>query len=342
MGNAPAQVELRSAPPPRVDFEALMRAHRRELLVHCYRMLGSWTDAEDCVQEVSLRAWRGLSRFEGRASVRSWLYRIATNACLSARRSRARRSLPETSTPPAAAGSAPLPPIEDARWVEPLPPAAGDAEGVASARETVSLAFLVALQRLAPKQRAALLLRDVVGYEAGEVADILGTTTAAVHSALGRARARMQGFRREQADELGIAPSSLDQRGILKRYVEAWEAGDVDALVSLFSRDAVVSMPPFATWYRGRAAIARWLADMALGGGRTYRLYPTSANGQAAFAFYKSGGPCLPGETAHKAFGPHCIQLVWLERGRITRVVSFLNPRLFGPFGFGPRPPRKK
>jgi RNA polymerase sigma-70 factor, ECF subfamily len=319
---------------PRLDFDELMRAHRRELLVHCYRMLGSWTDAEDCVQEVALRAWRGLGRFEGRASARAWLYRIATNASLTARRRRARRSLPETEVPPAAAGSMPAPPIEETRWVEPMPV---PAEAVASAREAVSLAFLVALQRLAPRQRAALLLRDVVGYETSEVADILGTTTVAVHSALARARARMEGIRPDE----GPARPDRRERDLLDRYVEAWEAGDVKALVSLFSRDAVVAMPPFATWYRGRAAIARWLEGV-LHDGRAFRFFPTRANGPHAFAVYKSGRPCLPGEAAHASFGPHCIHLVWLDRGRVARVVSFLSRRLVQSFGFGVRPPRKK
>jgi RNA polymerase sigma-70 factor (ECF subfamily) len=309
-----------------------MRAHRRELLVHCYRMLGSWTDAEDCVQEVALRAWRGMARFQGRSSARSWLYRIATNACLTARRARARRSLPELEAAPLG----PTRPIEEARWIEPMP---DDAEAVASTRQEVSLAFLVALQHLAPRQRAALLLRDVVGYETDEVADILGTTTTAVHSALARARTRMDGLK---PDEIAPARPNRRQQVVLERYVEAWERGDVKALVALFSRDAIVSMPPFAAWYRGRAAIARWLAEQPLSGGRTFRLFPTRANGQVAFAFYKSGGPCLPGERAHETFAPHAIQLVWLEGDRIRRVTSFLSRRLVRAFGFGPRPPRKK
>jgi RNA polymerase sigma-70 factor, ECF subfamily len=334
MGQTTVSAALPASRTAHLDFEALMRAHRRELLVHCYRMLGSWTDAEDCVQEVSLRAWRGLGRFEGRSSARAWLYRIATNQCLTARRRR--RSLPEVEVPAAPLGAAPAPPIEEARWVEPMPV---HAEAAASAREDVSLAFLVALQRLAPRQRAALLLRDVVGYETSEVAQILGTTPTAVHSALARARARMGG---SHEDETPVAPPDQGQQRILKQYVAAWEAGDVKALVALFSRDAIVSMPPYRTWYRGRAAIARWLAERVLAGGRAFRFFPTRANGPNAFALYKSGAPCLPGETSHEAFEPHCIQLVWVEGGRVCRVVSFLSPRLVRAFGFGPRPPRKK
>lgn len=332
MGQATLPAALEPRDRPHLDFDELMRSHRRELLVHCYRMLGSWTDAEDCVQEVALRAWRGLARFEGRSSARSWLYRIATNTCLTARRSRARRSLPEIEVEIAGANE----PIEEARWIEPMP---DDAEAVASARQEVSLAFLIALQHLAPRQRAALLLRDVVGYETAEVADILGTTTAAVHSALARARGRMDGLRDGGA---GVARPNRRQEGILKRYVEAWEKGDVKALVALFSRDAIVSMPPLAAWYRGRDAIARWLAEQPLSGGHTFRFFPTRANGQVAFAIYMAGDPCLPGERANETFAPHAIQLVWLDGDRIARVVSFLSHRLVRAFGFGPLPPRKK
>jgi RNA polymerase sigma-70 factor (ECF subfamily) len=322
-----------------VPFEDLLRAHRRELLVHCYRMLGSWTDAEDVFQDVSLRAWRGLDRFEGRASARSWLYRIATNACLTALRGRSQRTLPDVSMPAAPVGGPLAPLLEEARWIQPFP-TGPDVEAVASSRESVTLAFVLALQHLPPRQRAVLLLREVVGYEASEVAAMLMTSTPAVNSALIRARARMARFRGRHGVEARIAPLSPGQQQLLRSYVRAWEAGDVDAIVALFSRDASVSMPPFATWYRGRVAIARWLSDQALADGRTFRLFPTFANGRPAFAFYKSGGPCLPGEPAHDAFEPHCIQVVWLARGRVTRIVSFLNPQLVKEFGFGPRLPR--
>lgn len=321
-----------------LSFEDLLRAHRRELLVHCYRMLGSWTDAEDVFQDVSLRAWRALGRFEGRASARSWLYRIATNACLTALRGRAQRSLPEVAVRAVPIGAAPAPPIEEARWIQPFP-SGTDVEAVASSRESVTLAFILALQHLPPRQRAALLLRDVVGYEAAEVAAMLKTSTPAINSALIRARARMARFRRRHQAEARTTPLSPSQQRLLRSYVKAWETGDVDAIVALLSRDAIVSMPPFATWYRGRAAIARWLADHTFADGRAFRLFPTFANGRPAFAFYKSGGPCLPGEPASEAFEPHCIQMVWLARGRVTRIVSFLDHRLVNEFGFGPRPP---
>jgi RNA polymerase sigma-70 factor, ECF subfamily len=214
-------------------------------------------------------------------------------------------------------------------------------EGRAAQREALTLAFVAALQCLPPKQRAVLLLRDVVGYEAGEVADILKTGTPAVNSALIRARDRMARFRERHGGEPLSKPVSAAQRRILKRYVAAWEAGDVAALVSLLSRDAVVTMPPFATWYRGRPAIERWLADAVLAGGRRFRLFPTFANGRPSFAFYKSGGPCLPGEKANAGFEPHCIQIVWFGRRGISRIASFLDARLVRAFGFGPRPPAR-
>jgi RNA polymerase sigma-70 factor (ECF subfamily) len=342
-GSTASARELGGEPRPAVSFEDMLRAHRRELLVHCYRMLGSWTDAEDVFQDVSLRAWRGFDRFEGRASARSWLYRIATNACLTALRGRSQRTLPDVSIPAAPVGGPLAPPADEERWIQPFP-TGRDVETVASSRESVTLAFVVALQHLPPRQRAALLLRDVVGYEAREVAAMLKTSTSAVNSALMRARARIARFG-GRGVEARIVPLSPGQQQLLSRYMKAWEGGDVDAIVALFSGDASASMPPFATWYRGRVAIARWLTDHALADGRAYRLFRTSANGRPAFAFYKAGGPCLPGEPVREALEPHCIQVVWLARRQVTRIVSFLNARLVKEFGFGPRPlfgPAKK
>lgn len=326
---------------PTVSVENLLRAHRRELLVHCYRMLGSWTDAEDVLQEVSLRAWRGLERFEARSSPRSWLYRIATNACLSARRSSLRRTLPEVAVPPAPRGALPAPPIEDARWIQPFP-SGHDVEAQASSRESVTLAFVLALQELPARQRAALLLRDVVGYEASEVAAMLQTSTAAINSALVRARARLARFRSRPEAAESAAPLSPAQRGVLRRYVRAWEAGDVDAIVALLSRDAIVSMPPFATWYRGRAAIARWLSESTFAVPRAFRLFPTFANGRPAFAFYSSGASCRPGKPASETPAPHSIQMVWLTGQKVSRMISFVDERLVHAFGFGQAPPSAK
>jgi RNA polymerase sigma-70 factor (ECF subfamily) len=341
MSSSPASADKSVDEPRRpASIEDLLRAHRRELLVHCYRMLGSWTDAEDVMQDVSLRAWRGLDRFEARSSTRSWLYRIATNACLSARRSRAQRTLPEIAVPPVPLGAVPAPPIEEARWIQPFP-SGPDVEAMASSRESVTLAFVLALQHLPPRQRAALLLRDVVGYEASEVAAMLKTSTPAINSALIRARARLDRFRERRGIAEKVTPLTPAQHQVLRHWVRAWEAGDVDGIVALLSRDAIVSMPPFATWYRGRVAIARWLAENTFAVERVFRVFPTSANGRPAFAFYSSGGPCLPGEPVRHILAPHSIQMVWLAGQKITRIIHFLDERLVHEFGFGPRPPER-
>jgi RNA polymerase sigma-70 factor, ECF subfamily len=297
-------------------------------------MLGSWTDAEDVLQDVLLRAWKGFGRFEGRSSPRSWLYRIATNACLTALRKRRARSLPESLGPAARIGAPLAPPEEDARWIQPIP---GNVEAHASVRESVTLAFVLLLQRLSPRQRAVLLLRDVVGYESGETARILGTTVASVNSALARARARVARSRRSHPQE-PPAPLDVTQRGVLKRYLKAWEQGDVDAIVSLLRRDATVSMPPWPTWYRGHASIARWLRTNALADGRAFRYRPTIASGQPAFAVYKKEW----GERSFRAFG---IEALWLDGPLVAKVVAFCFPGLNRAFGFPdrlPAPPRKK
>lgn len=314
-------------------FEAIVRPHRRELLVHCYRMLGSWTEAEDVFQDVSLRAWRGLRRFEGRASARSWLYRIATNACLTALRKRSRRSLPDAAGPPAPVGGALAPPLEEARWIQPFPTTAYyDVEELASSRESVTLAFVLALQYLPPRQRAVLLLREVIGYEAREVATMLRVTAPAVNSALARARARMARFRRGHRGEPRIAPLSAGQRKLLKGYLKAWEAGDIDTIVSLLSRDATFSMPPWPTWYRGRAGVTRWLVDEALADGRAFRYRPTVANGRPAFAVYKK-------ERRERTFSAFGIEVLWLDGHHVAKVVAFCFSRLNRAFGFPDRLP---
>lgn len=314
-------------------FDAIARAHRRELLVHCYRMLGSWTDAEDVLQDVMLRGWRGFARFEGRASARTWLYRIATNACLAALRGQRRRSIPDVAGQAAPVGAPLAPPVEEARWIQPFPTAAhSHVEALASARESVTLAFVLALQHLPPRQRAVLLLREVVGYESSEVAAMLRTTVPAVNSALARARGRVARLRRRHREEPGIAPLDAGQRKLLKSYLKAWEAGDIDTIVSLLSRDATFSMPPWPTWYRGRAAITRWLVDDALADGRAFRYRPTVANGRPAFAVYKKER----GERTFSAFG---IEILWLDGNHVAKVVAFCFPRLNRAFGFPVRLP---
>lgn len=312
-------------------FPRLVEQHRREILGHCYRMLGSWSEAEDVGQEVFLRAWRALERFEGRASVRSWLYRIATNACLTALRARTRRGLPTLESPAAASPYRvdPPDPEQEELWIEPYPDAVlsgtEDGETRAASRQTVTLAFVVALQHLPARQRAVLLLREVVGYEASEVASMLRMTLSAVTSALGRARARLARTRTASA-ELGPNSLTASQRRLLERYVEAWESGDVEALVALLSRDATFSMPPISTWFRGRRGISSALIGHVFGDERRFRLLPTRANGQLAFGIYKAEH----GESSYRGYG---IQLVSLGRGGVQSVVTFLVPRLVKAFG---------
>ncbi|MFL5734626.1 MAG: RNA polymerase subunit sigma-70, partial [Chloroflexia bacterium] len=256
-------------------FGHLTSPYRRELLVHCYRMLGSLEDAEDTLQETLLRAWRRLDSFEGRASLRAWLYRIATNASLDALDKRPRRVMPQAVGAPGGPES-PFPgPAQEHVWLEPLPDTLIDEQPAANpearyeARESVALAFLAALQNLPGRQRAVLILRDVLGWKANEVADLLDMTLAAVNSALQRARATMQhqGRRAEARAGFGVAPTSDEQTAsLLARYVEAWEAADAAKLVSLLRQDAMITMPPHFLWYRGRETIQEFLSGYLFSG----------------------------------------------------------------------------
>ena len=250
-------------------FQQLTEPHRRELLVHCYRMLGSFHDAEDLVQETLLRAWRGLKGFDGRASTRYWLYRIATNACLNALATRASagRVLPETESP-ATEQMPDREPASDIAWLEPYPDSAleqiaDDAPGPDARyemREAVQLAFIAAIQLLPPRQRATLLLTDVLGWSAAESARLLDSSVAAVNSALQRARTTLEERLAGRPPRIAIAASE-EQRALLERYVRAWESTDVDGFTALLKEDAVMSMPPWRQWYRGRAAIAAFFAQ---------------------------------------------------------------------------------
>jgi RNA polymerase sigma-70 factor (TIGR02960 family) len=270
-------------------FRELTEPHHRELQVHCYRMLGSLQDAEDVLQETLLAAWQGLDGFEGRASIRTWLYRIATNRCLNARRSASRRAAKEWNMPavepPEPTGFGEIP------WLEPYPdsllegainvplgPEAGYAQ-----TEAISLAFVTALQVLPPRQLAVLILRDVLGFHANEVADMLDTTVESVNGALKRARAGLE----RSADERQSAPApdSMSEQALVAEFVRAYESGDVDALVALLTTDIFVSMPPIPLEYRGLDTVSRLFAGI-FGSGRRVDLVPTRANGQPAFGAY--------------------------------------------------------
>ncbi len=272
-------------------FRALTEPHRRELLVHCYRMLGSLQDAEDTLQDTLLAAWQGLGRFEGRASIRTWLYRIATNQCLNARRSASRRPAREWDMPE-------VEPPEPTRlgevgWLEPFPDAL--LEGVIDVplgpearyeqSEAISLAFVTALQLLPPRQLAVLILREVLGFHAGEVADMLDTTVESVTSALKRARASLQQQPSTDEREPAPAPGSASEQALVAEFVSAYEAGNVDALVALLTDDVFISMPPIPLEYQGRDVVARLFAGI-FGSGRRVDLVPTRANGQPAFGAY--------------------------------------------------------
>jgi RNA polymerase sigma-70 factor (TIGR02960 family) len=282
-------------------FREVTEPYRRELQVHCYRMLGSFQDAEDALQDTMLDAWQGLAGFAGRASLRTWLYRIATNRCLKARRSASRRPAKEWDVP----GVQPPEPtrLGEVVWLEPFPdaflPGAVDMPPGPEARfeqtESISLAFVTALQLLPPRQLAVLVLRDVLGFHAHEVAEMLDSTTESVSSAVKRARASLQRHQRASAGrEPPPVTGSPAEEALVAKFARAYEAADLDALVALLTDDVLTSMPPLPLEYEGRDAVARFCA-LLFGAGRTYHLVPARANGQPAFGFYVDA----PGGVAH-------------------------------------------
>jgi RNA polymerase sigma-70 factor (ECF subfamily) len=274
-------------------FGRLVEPHRRELHAHCYRMLGSVHDAEDALQEAMLRAWRGLERFEGRSSLRAWLYRIATNASLDAIERRPKRVLP-IEFPPADPAHGPGEPLLESVWIEPYPDEAmGIEDGFASPearyelRESVELAFVAALQHLPANQRAALILREVLGFSAKETAEALETSVASVNSALQRARATLEKRLPERSQQQTLRDLGDEEVGALVgRYLDAWERHDVDAVVSMLSADAAFAMPPLGDWFGGREAIGAFLAGWPLSGQWRWRALRARASGQEALAFY--------------------------------------------------------
>ncbi|WP_326549041.1 sigma-70 family RNA polymerase sigma factor [Mycolicibacterium sp. ND9-15] len=297
-------------------FLADAQRYRRELLAHCYRMTGSMHDAEDLVQETYLRAWRSYQGFQGNSSVRTWLYRIATNTCLTALGSRQRRPLP---TGLGAPSSDPVDDIvarDEVPWLEPLPDESTDPSNIVAARESVRLAFVAALQHLSPRQRAVLVMREVLQWKASEVADAIGTSTAAVNSLLQRARAQLDAIGPTQDDELQ-PPESPEAQDLLTRYIAAFESYDIDKLVELFAADAVWEMPPFDGWYQGPSNIVLLSrTHCPAEGPGDMRFIRTTANGQPAAALYM-----LNRQTGlHEPFQMHVLDV---GRDGITHVVAF-------------------
>jgi RNA polymerase sigma-70 factor (ECF subfamily) len=312
-----------------IQAEALLEQHRAELTGYCYRMLGSTFEAEDAVQETMVRAWRSLERFEGRASLRSWLYRIATNVCFDALKGRQRRARP-MDLGPAGEASGPLPePLAHERFLEPAPdgrvlPEDGDPAELAVARETVRLAFVAALQALPPRQRAVLLLRDVLNWRAAEVADLLDTSVASVNSALQRARATLADSEPRAAE--AFDPQDAEQAELLARYLDAFERYDIDAFVALLHEDATQVMPPFAHWLVGRDQIHAWMLGLGIGC-KGSRIRPVgSANGLPAFAQWR-----VDPEGGYRAWSLHVVEIA---DGRVAGLNYFLDAeRLFPLFG---------
>jgi RNA polymerase sigma-70 factor, ECF subfamily len=310
------------------DFTSLTGRFRGELLAHCYRMLGSAEEAEDLVQETYLRAWRSYDGFAGRSSVRTWLYRIATNVCLTAIERRGRRPLPSGLGAPAEDAEAPVVVASEVPWLQPFPDArlaAGyeDPAAVAVSRAGIRLAFVAALQYLSARQRAVLILRDVLEWPAAEVADLLGTTTTAVNSGLRRARAQLaQALPAE--DELA-EPAEADRRALLERFAAAFESADAGALAELLREDVVLEMPPLLTWFTGRQTVVRFFASRAFDTPGRFRLVPVMANGQAALAVYQRE----PGGAYHA----DAVTVPTVTATGIARIVTFRNPALFGSFG---------
>ncbi|MDT4920437.1 MAG: polymerase sigma-70 factor, subfamily [Pseudonocardiales bacterium] len=318
-------------PSPSSEFEQLADPFRRELLVHCYRMLGSFHDAEDVVQETYLRAWRAYDRFEHRASVRTWLYRIATRACLTALENKGRRVLP--SGLGGASDDWQIPLAErrhEVPWLEPLPDAAvhdetDDPAAVAVRRETTRLAFIAALQQLPAKQRAVLILREVLEWPAAEVAELLDTTVAAVNSALQRARAQLAGT--GAAEEEIVMTADVDAE-VLDRFVTAFEKADVALLTELLRRDVELEMPPIPTWFSGRDAVAGFYGNRIFAAATYRHFVRMRANGCPATAAYQLADDGL--------LHAHSIQVLELVGGEIAHVYAFLDPGLFACFGLPP------
>jgi RNA polymerase sigma-70 factor (ECF subfamily) len=296
-------------------FAEMVAPYRRELRAHCYRMSGSLLDADDLLQESLLKAWKGLSGFEGRSSLRTWLYTVTTRACIDALEKKSARTLPRE-LGPASDGNVGVP-RADVPWLEPAPSelAEGTPEARYSRRESVALAFLVALQRLPPRQRAVLILRDVLDFAAAECAELLDLSVAAVNSVLQRARETMA----QPAPKQPVLDDPEKER-LLERYVAAWERADVEALVAILHEEATLAMPPFAEWMQGATTIGAAIAGMVFAGKPRFTLRAITANGLPAFAVYRDGQP-------------EAIHVLELDGGKVIAVTAFLEPKLLAAFG---------
>jgi RNA polymerase sigma-70 factor, ECF subfamily len=319
-----------------IDTHAVEReleSYRRELTGYCYRMLGSGFEAEDAVQETFVRAWRNFENFEGRSSLRSWLYRIATNVCLDMLQGPQRRARPMDMGPASTAETALGAPLTESTWVLPIADSAvmpedSDPAELAAQRETLRLAFIAALQHLPPRQRAVLILREVLRWQASEVAQLLGMTVASVNSALQRARATVDQL---NLDASGPAALEGDDQELLERYVDYFERYDIDSLVALIADDAEFSMPPFDLWLHGTGDIAKWYVGQGSGCNDS-RIIATRANGCAAFAQYKPAG--------NGVREPWALQVIETSDGKITALHHWIPPfaaQLFEAFGLPPR-----
>ena len=323
-------------------FSELTEPYRRELQVHCYRILGSLHEAEDMVQETLLKAWKRLDTYEGRSSFRAWLYKIATNSCLDfLDRQKSRRLLPFQKLSPADPQSPILPPAAEISWLEPFPDewlgdkSAFNPEARYSDSESISLAFLTALQLLPPRQRAVLILRDVLNFSANETAEVLELTVASVNSALHRARNTLLQRYPQNKMEASVM-TAVDERTqwLLEQFVHAWESADVEGLVALLKEDAALAMPPSPSWYEGAQSIGVFTAATVFGEGgmfpgpavNRWRLLPTRANGSPAFAMYQRSD-----KGQYQAFG---LIALTLERDKLSQIVSFIDPSLPALFGF--------
>jgi len=317
------------------EFDEVAQRYRRELVAHCYRMTGSVYEAEDMVQETYLRAWKAYHSFEGRSSVRTWLHRIATNVCLTNLEGKQRRPLPTGLGAPGGQAGDELVEASEVPWLQPIPDSMVDADAgsdpstVVAARDSIRLAFVAALQHLPPRQRAVLILRDVLRWQASEVAEALATTTAAVNSALQRAHAQLA--------DAGLTADTVeddltdDRRALLDRYVAAFWEKDVTTIVSLLKADAVWEMPPFTGWYAGNENIGRLIDTQCPGGTHDMPMLETTANGQPAFGLYM--------RQPDGSFAPFHLQVLTIEDGKVTHVTAFFEDALFETFGLPTRLP---